>query len=76
MIVGLFINNANRRFSITARHANDSKLSAMERAEWELGFSFVILAEGLDKQRADAFKAIQIAAYENAGYTRVPRTIV
>ena len=75
-IFGVFINHTAKQFSTTARQEGNSNLPAMEASEKAQGFDFVVLAKGLTKSQADAFKAIQIAAYENIGYTKVSRQAV
>jgi hypothetical protein len=72
-ILGVFANHTTRQATFTARTADHAHLPMMEEDGKERGFQFMVLATGLDKAKAEAFKAIQIAAYENAGYTHVPR---
>lgn len=74
-IVGAFINHNSKQFSITARQADAPDLKRMIEVEKNKGFDFTIIASGITKQKADAFKACQIAAFENVGYamaTRMP----
>jgi hypothetical protein len=73
-IFGVFVNHANKQFSTTARTKGHPHLSIMVEDEAVKGFEFLILATGLTKQQADAFKAIQIAAFENIGYDKVTRS--
>lgn len=71
-ILGVYANHESRRVHFTARPIDHAHLRAMEEEATAAGFEYSILANKLSKQQADSFKAIQIAAYENAGYTNIP----
>jgi hypothetical protein len=72
-IVGVYTNHPAKQFSITARHAADTNLQAMNTAEAENGFSFHLLAIDLSKVLADAFKTRLRGDLELAGYAYMTR---
>ena len=78
-LVGVYLNHGSpltgspKSFSLTARDQDSEKLAEMETRQAARGLHYVELVRDLSTTQATKFKAALQQAYEDAGYTYIPR---